>query len=514
MAQGQLVYSQLGPVNTTGNPQLDQVRAYGAPSVDSNGSVAYRRFSVDGRSTYLANGVFISPAIIASLNPSSPDYAVMDQSFRSPLFTSGMVYAASRDLGGPYVYRSVNGVIETALRPNLPVDTSTGTVVTTVNGSLGQLAGQGTSLVASVMTRTPNDPTALYRPSLVRIDGTQPTLIASLGSTIAPGTNQTFALNSSVSVLTPSMDPSGRVIFAADLANTNLASSFSSGIWAHSTSGGLTPLHLARTNTNDPRPTGPASVNAQGDIVFRTIAHNVYTRSNATGQIQLVNTRSALPPLAGATVHNTLINNSGEVLTVLNTTLGGPNLGRLNALVLTSPTGDPRIIAQSDHQLPGFIDHSIGLLPPPAASTFSGANEQLFSPRLGYTASFAEIAFNNLGQAAFFVHCESATNPNNLALLAYDPRGGLVTLALVGRPLPASLPSLTSTATVTEINFIGNTNTTSGYATGLNDRGLVAFRASFNDGSSRLITVQLPTPGALTTLALASLLATRRRRAR
>jgi hypothetical protein len=511
-AQGQLVYSQLGPVNPP-NPFVNSTSPRSAPSLDADGRVAYLR-STNSRSIYTALGDTIAPSILENRDTTSPDYRPIDSSGRSPLITLGTVYAAEISTTlGPRVYRNDNGVVQTILSPNQLLDAAAGTVVAGQSGPLGILAGHGNSLVVPLRTRTPNDPESLYRTSLIRIDGTQTTLISTMGLTAATGTTQQFATNSNPRSANSLIDPTGRVYFSASLAQGTSGQQYTAGIWTHSLTGGMVPLYLARTNTNDPIPSGAFSVNAQGDIAFRSTNNISYIRSNTTGELTPIQILPGQPDTLNSVTRNlAVLNNNGQVLSSLS--FSSSPSGRAQAVVITDPTLGPRVIARSGDPLPGFAGMFMSLsLNLPA----SGSDLPLFSPLLNTnsTASFDQIALNNLGQAVFLGGGGSfgATTDLN-ALFAYDPRGGLVTLALVGQRLPASLPGLASTATVTEINFVGNANTTSGFATGLNDQGLVAFRASFSDGSSRLITVQLPSAGALTTLALASVFAARRRRVR
>ncbi|MBL0869098.1 MAG: hypothetical protein IBJ18_00810 [Phycisphaerales bacterium] len=514
-AQGQLIYNQLGPVNLA-NPFFDLPSPSSAPSLDADGRVAYSRWIASFGSIHTALGNTITPAIVLNPDPSSADYRPMSFSRRSPLISNGTVYSINIDsnaAAGTRIYRNANGVVETILSPNQLLDAATGTIAAGQTNPVGTIAGQGQSLVVPLRTRTPNDPDSLNRTSLIRIDGSQTTLISTMGLTPAPGTTQQFASNALSTSVRASMDPTGRVLFSTSLAAGASGQQFAAGIWSHTLAGGITPLYLARSNTADPVPTGPLSVNAQGDIAFLSTDNNAYVYSASTGNVQPVSARAPFHPAPSSTIalNQVVLNNAGQVLSSVS--LSSSPTGRAQAIVITDPTLGSRVIARSGDPLPGFsgMVQSLSVI-----GSSSAVDLQLFSPRLSTNSVtyFDQIALNNAGQAAFMGGGSTGLSTELNALFAYDPQGGLVTLALVGRPLPTSLPGLASSATVTQIDFIGNSNTTSGYATGLNDQGIVAFRAAFSDGSSRLITVQIPSPGALSTLALASLIVARRRRGR
>lgn len=512
MAQGQLVYQQLGLINTSGSSQSEQTWAWGAPNIDRDGTVAYRR----GRSAYLAGINSITPVIEGGYTPTGQFIRVVDQSDRSPRITEGVVYLPSVWLGGPYLYRSIDRSIETMIAPGQLLDPTSGARVHPRAQNFGFMSAQGNRLTGVVDALLPDQPENLRRPAIFRIDGQQTTLVTQLFGTTAPGTEQPFLVDTTsfnTSPITPIMDRQGRVPFTSLLNTYQTPTRYAAGIWSHSPTGGLTALYLAAPNSADPVPIGGISVNSQGDVLFSSTIGRQYVRSNATGALRLVSTSAASPSANVITSARGLINDSGSVLSSVTATYA-VNGRRTDyaALIITSATGDQRLIARSGDLLPGSSSLFFGTPPLSGSSLPSDvAREESFGSQRGFNSiAFGSPAFNNAGQAVFYASFTDGTSLGQIALVAYDPIGGLTTLAAYGQPLSA----LGMAHTVTSIDFIGGSNTTSGHATGLNDQGLVAFRASFSDGSSRLITVQLPSPGALTTLALASIFAARRRRVR
>ncbi len=514
MAQGQLVYSQLGIINNSGSSQNEQTWAWGAPSIDADGTVAYRR----GRAAYLAGISSITPVIEGGYTSTGQLIRVVDQADSSPRISDGVVYLASARLGGPYLYRSTDRSVETIISPGQLLDATTGARANPRAQNFGYMSAQGNRLTGVIDTLLPDDPYGISRPAIFRVDGQQTTLVTQLVDSIAPGTNQPFSIERNAFYsrpITPILDRQGRVIFTSYLNTYQTATRFTSGIWSHTADGSLTALYLPTPNTSDPVPDAFSglSVNSQGDILFRTPTNGQYVRSNSTGALRQVSTSAAFSIPNNQTYSRGLLNDSGAVLSLVgaSSVVNGVRT-ELAALTITHESGAQQVIARSGDRLPGFASLFFGA-PSPVGSQIptDSARVESFSSQRGFNSiAFGALTFNNLNQAVFLANFTDGTAFARLALVAYDPLGGLSTLAVTGRPLPA----LGLNQTIVSIDFIGDSNTTSGHATGLNDQGLVAFRASFNDGSSRLITVQLPTPGALTTLALASMLATRRRRAR
>jgi MYXO-CTERM domain-containing protein len=125
----------------------------------------------------------------------------------------------------------------------------------------------------------------------------------------------------------------------------------------------------------------------------------------------------------------------------------------------------------------------------------------------------SNIAVNPSGQIAMSV---TLTGPgvsvglgNGSALFGWDPVLGMQLIARTG--------DLFQVATgderlVTSIGGIASSGGQDGRVRSLNDAGLLAFELDFADGSSGIFTATIPSPASLAPLALAALVARRRRR--
>lgn len=293
----------------------------------------------------------------------------------------------------------------------------------------------------------------------------------------------------------------GQTAFFAFLTGTGVTTSNNAGLW----SGGPGSLALkARTGSQAPGVadgvnfaglTSPA-LNGGGKIAFRgTLAGAAVTSANdsgiwseGSGSVALVAREGNQAPGAPSGAHffsfdPPVFNDAGHTAFTASLTGGGVSPGS-NQGIWLEQSGNLALVARTGAQAPGA----------PA-----GANFNSFS----FRRSMNSPALNDAGQVAFlgFLAGEAVTSNNDLGLWATDVAG---TLRLVFRKGDALKVAPGDFRTVSGLGFAYNTGNGDGRASGFNDRGQIAFRASFTDGSQGLfVTTVVPEPSALAMFSLA-----------
>ncbi len=466
-----------------------------------------------------AREVIVSTAGVASYaqrsgpgGPGSPGF-ISHAHLGAPRLTAGSVYIANTTSSGQTLYRTTNGVTEALLvagqtLPGLPSVRLLPNITPFYN-----LVAQGRSVAGTALTGAGASGTELFR-----IDGVQSTIIANQ-ATVAPGTDgQPFrasgARNTTMgrSVV---MNRSGDVFFSASLhANGAGQTEYTSGIWRSSVEAGtgqhrVDPLVLfSGVNSGVNRPvSGAISVNAQGDVGFSDgSALYVHRQSDGVTERRTVGELAGITSLGSST--SPLINNAQQLVTITQTStwLGlGVGYASGSAMVMLDGTSTREIVRTGmtlpdagQFRIASFVGPSDGAIP----NQFNVASSD--QGPLGY-------AINNLGQVVMMVNVrdtQSGLPINQRALLAWDPQGGLVTLAIESEPLPR--PGAWS-GDVLFLNWVGGSNGMDGRSIGLNDDGVVTFSAGVGTGAG-VFTVTIPAPGAAVAFAGAVLVIGRRRR--
>lgn len=242
---------------------------------------------------------------------------------------------------------------------------------------------------------------------------------------------------------------------------------------------------------------GPVALNSGGRTAFLASVRpqNVHTISDlglwseGSGELTLLARRGEAAPgaLKGevfATFGSPVLNKAGHV--ALFAQLGGPDVNNSNdsSIGVERPSG-LELVAREGGAAPGAS----------AGVVFSGLQP------------FSNPSMNAVGQILFAARLagDGVDSTNDLGLWATDLDGTQTLIAREGDSLEVSPGNYRTISTLT---FIGNTLDTTlvqatgnedGRRSGFNDRGQVAFHASFSDGTSGIFVsdlVAVPEPGA------------------
>ncbi len=187
---------------------------------------------------------------------------------------------------------------------------------------------------------------------------------------------------------------------------------------------------------------------------------------------------------------DSIINGGGQILFTAAFDGVGVNDANNNVLLRYHPDGGVEVIARDGDPAPGAEN---------------GVN-------LGASRTFLDFALNGLGQAAFV----AGLSDNSTALYAEDLSGDLTLIVRTGDLLDVSDdPLMPDLREVQSFEFIGGSGNQDGRRSAFNERGQLAFTASFTDGSqgvfvSDLVAVPEPTSAVFIAVAL-TLVSTRRR---
>lgn len=298
---------------------------------------------------------------------------------------------------------------------------------------------------------------------------------------------------------TPVMNVTGQVAFAASLTGGG-----PSGIWMEG-SGGL--AMVARDGDQAPgTPSGTnyggfglPVLNAASEVAFIagsrgsdvSDVNKTGIWSGGFGSIRLVAREGEYSPGTpdlkfGSFIDPPVLNAVGQTAFVA--FLRGSGVGAFNSRGIWSEgTGSLALVARLGDQAPG---------------TPSGVNYMSFYSNP--TVREVLMVLNAAGQTAFFafVTGSGVTTANDAGIWATDRSGQLSLIAREGDLLEVAPGQF---RTISLLSFAGNSGNQDGRRSGFNDRGQVAFYASFTDGSSGVFVsnlVAVPEPSSVTLLLL------------
>jgi hypothetical protein len=263
---------------------------------------------------------------------------------------------------------------------------------------------------------------------------------------------------------------------------------------------GATSIAAAVTN-------GGMSFNDAGNIVFSSSLRNSAGADTVMGlftdvsgsMTAIARGGNALPTSAGMSgvswgtgFSSVMMNHSGKIAFVASGLTGTGVTSSNNAGIFTSEGGVISTIARAGS---------------PALGTPTGVS---------YSTTFTQgPIMNAAGQVAWLSQLTGTgvTTSNNSALYATDPQGVLYLIARTGNTFEVAPGDV---RTVKKIAFISNGGSSGedGRPTVFNDSGMLLYQLDFTDLSSSLVVTQIPSPSGTGLLALAGLVAARRRRSR
>jgi hypothetical protein len=351
-------------------------------------------------------------------------------------------------------------------------------------------------------------------------------LVARRGSA-APGAGANF-----LNLFPPSLGEAGHTTFRAQLAGPGVTTANDDGVWAEKA--GVLTL-MARAGSQAPGvpaglnfdhfPQPPIMINATGQIAFRgflngagvTADNDVGIWSERAGGLTLVAREGGdVPGDASADftfIGDPVANRLGQTAFVA--LLFSPAIN--NAAVMSEGGGTLAIAARKGSQAPGapagvsFANFSSPLLNGEGHAAFTAGlsggvttstDSGIWSQRGGALnlvaregaqapgapagvnfSAFANSALNSASQMAFTATLTGAgvTAANDGGIWVQGLAGDLRLVAREGDQLEVA-PGVSRT--IAELHFAGGVSTEDGRRIGLNDRGEVAFLATFTDSSS------------------------------
>ncbi|RIK79477.1 MAG: hypothetical protein DCC67_10420 [Planctomycetota bacterium] len=332
----------------------------------------------------------------------------------------------------------------------------------------------------------------------------------------------------------PALSDNGQAAFRALLRGTGVTADNDRGFWAAGRGGtrlvarlGDPAPGLASGITFDKLlPTGPV-VNAAGQVAFRmlTAGAGVTTANDGgiwierNGALTLVaregNPAGSLPsPIVFSTLGDPSINRHGDV--AFSATLTGIGVGANNHTLWVDRAGTLELAAREGQFAQGAVEFSTfgnaminerGDLAFTGATTgWGGATDTQegiwVKPAAGawrpvatsgttygglpsgvVNSTYANPVLNNAGQVAFLgtLSGPGVVADNDQALWVEGLDRQLRLVAREGDPLLVA-PGVSRT--ILKLDFVGGFNNEQGYRSGLNDRGEVAFLATFTDGTT------------------------------
>ena len=336
--------------------------------------------------------------------------------------------------------------------------------------------------------------------------------LAALRGRTAPdvGGGATFFTFSS----TPALNDNGLTAFVGTLSNgiggVSLANN--TGIWRGGNGSGLSLV----VREEDVSPVAglsfgsieSASLNNDGQIAFRSlvIGPGVNSENNSAIWREASDSTLSLVAREGDLAPGT---SSGETFSFLL----DPSINGIGQTVFLGGLRGSSVVAGNSRGIWSEGSGSLSLVAregSAAPGTDSGVNfSSLTSPVL-----------NANGQVAFLAGVDGTgvSFGNDQGIWAQNLSGSLTLIAREGDLFDVNDdPLIDDFRTILSLAFVGGSGNEDGYASGFNDRGQVAFRANFNDGTSGVfvsnLVAAIPEPGGVTLLGLVSLaLAIQRRR--
>jgi hypothetical protein len=258
----------------------------------------------------------------------------------------------------------------------------------------------------------------------------------------APGTedgvvfgNQFRGDGSNTSFGVPALNNGGRIAFRAYLTNGTGMLRDDEGIWLESPEG----IDLVAREGEQP-PGTPDGVTFVG-----VSAPNLASSSIATA------------------FGDPVFNNAGQVA------FRAAQTGRSVGIWATDRDGELRLVARSGVQAPGMAD----------GVRFDTSWDPHYNPS-GNVFPFRDPVLNDAGQIAFWarVTCCGVSLGGSESIWATDRSGALRLIARAGEQLEVAPGQF---RTISALDLVGGTGNSDGRASGFNNRGQIAFWASFND---------------------------------
>lgn len=324
-----------------------------------------------------------------------------------------------------------------------------------------------------------------------------PTLIdkvAEVGDA-APGTVSNFS-----QFRTPALSNTRHVAFVG-----NIGGGTSEGVWQRLDGGSLTRI----AGAGDAAPGGgtfsilfgdTVAINDTGDVAFTsqltggTIPDGVYVSRN--GGIDKVALEGDAAPGAGGAFFRTT------------------GTGIETSFLALDADGNAFFTANLSDNRRGLFGERNGVLEAIAIGKFSSGNPGTTAPGTGGD-TFQNVlrwAINDGGQVAFL---GSLTTSNRNALFATDLGGNLVYIVGEGDFLEVAPGDLREIEFLNFYGFDGSIGSSgNNVSRGINNDGLIAFQASFLDGTQGVFVTNIPEPGTALAMVALALFASRSRRSR
>jgi hypothetical protein len=303
--------------------------------------------------------------------------------------------------------------------------------------------------------------------------------------------------------LQPQLNNAGQIAFTSRLSS----SLGDNGIWADSPGG----LALVVRNGNQAPGTPPGvTFNFFLGLGFNDAGQSAFSASLLGNGVDSTNNFGVWSAGSGSL---SLLARMGDHAPgmpddVVFATIGGPLLNNVGQTAFSAAVTGPGII-ESQNDL-GIWSEGLGSL---ALVARTGAHAPSTPDGVTFR-SFNTFALNSAGQVALtgFLTGADVNNANNFGIWATAATGDLQLIARTGDLLELA-PG--DSRTISELAFAGATGNGDGRASGFNNAGHVAFRATFTDGSSGIFVsnaVAVPEPSTFLLLLLSAACASPLRR--
>ncbi|MEM6392184.1 MAG: choice-of-anchor tandem repeat NxxGxxAF-containing protein [Planctomycetota bacterium] len=517
----------LAPVTTQGVNYSD----LGFPVLNESGQVAFRAdltgTGVDGTNDSgiftargpLGNALFVRAGDDAPGTPVGVGYS----GFSTPVLNEAGQIAFFADLTGSGINTNNDRGLFTSSGPAASSivaqegDPAPGTTSGVGYSSLSNFVFNDAGQIAFTARTTNNNVISLFA-----ADGSPngfTTRAVAIDGDPAPGL--AAGVNYGTISLFPSLNTAGQIVYRSTLSGPGIDSTNNGSIWTDVAQppGNPSPVALFGDAAPDTTPgiivsrsTSEATINAAGQTAFaaRLIGIGVDVSNNAaifieggpSGPGRTLLARSG-DPAPGAPLgvnydsfSNLVLNESGQVAFQANLTGPGIDFSNSTGLFIADRASGGQLIARAGEDAPGTAPDVVF-----RDFTFSG--------------SFFIPVLNGVGQTAFIANLTGpgVDSTNGQGIWVTDP-DGLLTLVIREGDLfdVDDDPLLEDLRTVEDIGIVSFTGNEDGRRSSFNDRGQLAFFASFTDGSEGIFIAAIPEPASLSLLALGIAALTRRPR--